>query len=53
MATKKKYLDLDDIGLIGKQEKKSPTARKHEIQKTGEMIRAHKQASSGKMKKAS
>ena len=53
MPIKKKATDSREIEVLGTQQKKSSAARQAEIRKTGEYIRAHKQTSSGKMKKAS
>jgi hypothetical protein len=39
MSDKKKYYKLDEIGLIGSQEKKDPRALAYQIQKTGEAVR--------------
>ena len=55
MTDKKKYYALDDIGIVGTQEKKSALARKNDIRKTGEIFRKARAASvtSRKIKKAS
>lgn len=53
MPAKKKANQIPEIEVLGTQGKKSPAARQAEIRKTGEYIRAHKQANSGKIKKAS
>lgn len=53
MRTKKKANEIPEIEVLGTQQKKSSAARQAEIRKTGEYIRAHKQANSGKIKKAS
>lgn len=39
MADKKRYYNLDDIGIIGKQEKKSKSATIQRNNKTGEFFR--------------
>ena len=39
MIGKKKYYLLEDIGIIGTQEKKSPAAQRYHRKKTGEAIR--------------
>ena len=39
MTEKKKYYKLDDIGIIGKQEKKSAASKKYHNKKTGEIFR--------------
>ena len=45
MADKKKYYKLDDIGVVGKQEKKSLTSQAYHKKKTGEIIRKARAAS--------
>lgn len=39
MADKKKYYKLDDIGIVGKQEKRSATSQAYHKKKTGEAFR--------------
>jgi hypothetical protein len=39
MTDKKQYYKLDDVGIIGKQEKISKAVQKYHIKKTGEAIR--------------
>jgi len=39
MANKKKYYPLDDVGIVGKQDKKSPGVQNYHKKKTGEAIR--------------
>jgi hypothetical protein len=53
MPAKKKIIEVPEIEILGTQDKKSAAARQAEIRKTGEYIRAHKQANTGKIKKAS
>jgi hypothetical protein len=53
MPAKKKINEVPEIEILGTQEKKSTNARQDEIRKTGEYIRAHKQANTRKIKKAS
>ena len=45
MADKKKYYKLDDIGIVGKQEKKSLTSQAYHKKKTGEVFRKARAAS--------
>jgi hypothetical protein len=42
MTTKKKYYQLDDIGFIGTQEKKSKAQVKKDIEKTVQFIKSKK-----------
>jgi hypothetical protein len=53
MPAQKKVNKTPEIEILGTQQKKTPGARQVEIRKTGEYIRAHKQANSGKIRKAS
>ena len=46
MADKKEYYKLDEIGIIGKQEKKSSASQQHRAKKTGEVFRQARSASS-------
>jgi len=39
MTDKKGFYKLDDIGIIGKQEKKSAASQKYHGKKTGEIFR--------------
>jgi len=48
MADKKKYYKLDDIGIIGKQEKKSAASKKYHSKKTGEIFRRARVAANKK-----
>jgi len=52
MTDKKKYYKLDDVRILGKQEKKSALAQKAAERKTGEVFR-NARASAHKVKKAS
>ncbi|MBI1783163.1 MAG: hypothetical protein HYR66_17625 [Sphingobacteriales bacterium] len=45
MADKKKYYKLDDIGIVGKQEKKSPSSQAYHKKKTGDVFRKARTAS--------
>ena len=45
MADKRKYYKLDDIGIVGKQEKKSPASLAWQKKKTGEVFRKARAAS--------
>ena len=53
MPPKNKVNYIPEIETLGTQQKKSTSVRQAEIRKTGEYIRAHKQANAGKVKKAS
>ncbi len=44
MTRKQKYYKLDDVRVLGKQEKRSVTSRKNQERKTGEAIRAARTA---------
>ena len=46
MANKKQYYKLDDVGFIGKQEKKSPSSESYHTKKSGEVFRQARSASS-------
>jgi hypothetical protein len=43
MSDKKKYYGLDDIGIIGKQEKKSSASYRYHFRKTAEVFSRFKQ----------
>lgn len=45
MPDKKKYYKLDDIGIIGKQERKNAAAKTYHKKKTGEVFRKARAAS--------
>jgi hypothetical protein len=45
VADKKKYYKLDDIGIVGRQEKKSLTSQAYHKKKTGEVFRKARAAS--------
>jgi hypothetical protein len=55
MTDKKRFYKLDDIGIVGKQEKKSIASQKYHSKKTGEIFRRARQANKGsaKVKKVS
>jgi len=55
MTDKKKYYPLDDIGIVGTQEKKSALGKKNDERKTGEVFRKARAAAPtrNKSKKAS
>ena len=53
MTDKKKYYKLDDVRILGKQEKKSVLAKKADERKTGEVFRNARTQASAKVKKAS
>jgi hypothetical protein len=54
MTDKKKYYQLDDVRIVGKQEKKSALAQKNHERKTGEIFSKARAASpTHKVKKAS
>jgi hypothetical protein len=57
VADKKKYYKLDDIGIVGNQEKKSAASRSYHKKKTGDAFRKAKATSvttpSPRLKKAS
>lgn len=40
MGDKKKYYKLDEVGIVGKQEKKSAASQKYHSQKTGKIFQA-------------
>ena len=44
MADRKKYYKLDEIGFVGKQEKKSAASQKYHSRKTSEVFRAAKKS---------
>lgn len=46
MADKKRYYKLDEIGLVGKQEKESTVASNYRSKKTGEIFRQARAAES-------
>jgi hypothetical protein len=48
MADKKKFLKLDDIGIVGRQEKKSATSQKYHSKKTGDIFSKARIASNKK-----
>jgi hypothetical protein len=39
MTDKKKYFKLDDVGIVGKQEKKNTASQTYQKKKTGEVFR--------------
>jgi hypothetical protein len=43
MAGKKKYHKLDDVGIVGKQEKRTSSSQGYHIRKTGTVINAARQ----------
>jgi hypothetical protein len=45
MSDKKTYYKLDDIGIVGKQEKKSASSIKYHLKKTGDVLRQARAAS--------
>jgi hypothetical protein len=45
MADRKKYYKLDDIGYVGKQEKKSAASQKYHSNKTSKVFREVKRRS--------
>lgn len=45
MADQKTYHKLDDIGIVGKQDKKSASSVKYHLKKTGHVIRQARSAS--------
>jgi hypothetical protein len=55
MTDKKKYNQLDDVRIVGTQEKKSALSQKNHERKTGDIFRKARAASSTahKVKKAS
>jgi hypothetical protein len=48
VLNKKKYYKLDEIGIIGTQEKKSLASEKYHSKKTGEIFRAARRAAIAK-----
>ena len=49
MADRKKYYKLDEIGFVGKQEKKSAASQKYHSRKTSEVFRTAKKSSKRKV----
>jgi len=49
MADRKKYYKLDEIGFVGKQEKKSAASQKYHSRKTSEVFRAAKKSTRKKI----
>ena len=43
MTDKKKYYKLDDIGIVGTQEKRSPASYRYHSRKTGKILRQFKE----------
>ncbi len=46
MADKKQYYKLDDIGIVGKQEKRSSASQQYRAKKTGDVFRQARSGSS-------
>jgi hypothetical protein len=44
MSDKKRFYKLGDIGIIGKQEKRSAASQKYHSKKTGEIFRHAREA---------
>jgi hypothetical protein len=48
MTDKKKYYKLDEIGILGKQEKNTPSYSRYHSRKTGEVFRQFREKNSFK-----